>query len=566
MEAQRVFLAGFLMVLVWVFWQAFFFSYSEEGVQGVSADTKDDFVQNQALLEGLFLEPSQSLENEVVLTINNGKFSAEISNARLGSFLQYRLSEPEKRYLGAYTLKNSEEGFYNPSAPVSFLFSKNEGFNVCSPCIEGFYPKNVTVRVNGVLQTESKDIFVDKKTEIDFVDPSTLAKHKITIFPNDFSVAHTYSFDDSSYKKVLWKNGTRPSEKYYWLDDQMSYAMFVGANESDYDWLTGNLETASIDYGADIAWVGTRNKFFMSILKPVSSVSKVSIVPKRDSFFAKKYTRFVEDSPPPASLYDIELYFEDQKDISFESFLAPLEYSIVSSSGINNLDWIMTLGASIFKPISVFILKLITWIKSSLPFGGGYASSLILFAIIVRIITGPLSKRSLESTKKMSEVQPLIKTIQEKHKNDPKKLQMEIMSVYKENKVNPLSGCLLMFLQWPIMIPPFIVFRSAVELRGESFLWLKDLSHPDYILTLPFNIPFLGFGAETGIGLLPILMGFTLFLTMKQTSSSLEGQNKVMLYSMNGMFVFLFNSFPAGLNLYYVVYNVLNYLQQKSKK
>ena len=71
---------------------------------------------------------------------------------------------------------------------------------------------------------------------------------------------------------------------------------------------------------------------------------------------------------------------------------------------------------------------------------------------------------------------------------------------------------------------------------------------------------------ETGIGLLPILMGITLFLTMKQTSASLEGQNKVMMYSMNGMFVLLFNSFPAGLNLYYVVYNLLNYLQQKSSK
>ena len=85
---------------------------------------------------------------------------------------------------------------------------------------------------------------------------------------------------------------------------------------------------------------------------------------------------------------------------------------------------------------------------------------------------------------------------------------------------------------------------------------------------MPFNIPLLGFGNETGIGLLPILMGLTLFLTMRQTAANLEGQNKVMMYSMNGMFVFLFNSFPAGLNLYYVVYNLLNYLQQRktSKK
>jgi YidC/Oxa1 family membrane protein insertase len=165
----------------------------------------------------------------------------------------------------------------------------------------------------------------------------------------------------------------------------------------------------------------------------------------------------------------------------------------------------------------------------------------------------------------MQELQPIIKEIQTKYKSDPKKMQMKIMQTYKEHKANPLSGCLLMFLQWPIMIPPFIIFRSTVELRGESFLWVPDLSLPDYLITLPFKIPIIGFGNETGIGLLPILMGITLFLTMRQTSVGLEGQNKVMMYSMNGMFVLLFNSFPAGLNLYYVVYNLLNYLQQRNR-
>ena len=120
-----------------------------------------------------------------------------------------------------------------------------------------------------------------------------------------------------------------------------------------------------------------------------------------------------------------------------------------------------------------------------------------------------------------------------------------------------------MFLQWPIMIPPFIIFRSAVELRGQSFLWIEDLSQPDYLLYLPLDIPFVGTGEGwTGVGILPFLMGITLFLTMKKTMASADGQNKAMLYGMNGMFVLLFNSFPSGLNLYYVFYNLLNYLHQ----
>ena len=138
------------------------------------------------------------------------------------------------------------------------------------------------------------------------------------------------------------------------------------------------------------------------------------------------------------------------------------------------------------------------------------------------------------------------------------------MSIYKSNGVNPLSGCLLMFLQWPIMVPPFIIFRSAVELRGQGFLWIDDLSQPDYLLYLPFDIPLIGTGEGwTGVGILPVLMGVTLFLTMKKTMATAENQNKALLYGMNGMFVLLFNSFPAGLNLYYVFYNLLNYLHQR---
>ena len=125
-----------------------------------------------------------------------------------------------------------------------------------------------------------------------------------------------------------------------------------------------------------------------------------------------------------------------------------------------------------------------------------------------------------------------------------------------------------MLLQWPIMIPPFILFRSTIELRGEPFLfWIQNLSLPDYMFYLPFHVPLLGIGnGYTGIGLLPILMGITLFLTMKQTSGSMPGQNKAMLYDMNGMFVLLFNSFPSGLNLYYTTYNLMSFIQQRGIK
>jgi len=280
-----------------------------------------------------------------------------------------------------------------------------------------------------------------------------------------------------------------------------------------------------------------------------------------DSVYLKEYKR--TDSP---AVYDTEIYFSESDVVEFDSFLAPLDYSVVKDSEIKNLDDIMTLGFWVLRSISKFIIYIVQWLYGLVSFGG-YGITLILFACLVRLVSWPLTKRSLQATQKMQTVQPLIKEIQEKYKSDPKKLQLKIMETYKEHNVNPLSGCLLMFLQWPIMIPPFIIFRSTVELRAESFLWIKDLSQPDYLIYLPLDIPFLGTGEGwTGVGILPLLMGVTLYLTMKKTMANSDGQNKIMMYTMNGMFVLLFNSFPAGINLYYVFYNILNYLQQTQTK
>ena len=121
----------------------------------------------------------------------------------------------------------------------------------------------------------------------------------------------------------------------------------------------------------------------------------------------------------------------------------------------------MTLGFWPLSEISKFITRTIKFFHASLN-NLGYGYILILFAFAVRLISGPLTKRSMNATQKMQLVQPLIKKAQDKYKSDPKKMQLQIMSIYKQNGVNPLSGCLLMFLQWPIMVPPFIIFRLSL--------------------------------------------------------------------------------------------------------
>ena len=138
------------------------------------------------------------------------------------------------------------------------------------------------------------------------------------------------------------------------------------------------------------------------------------------------------------------------------------------------------------------------------------------------------------------------------------------MGLYKKEGVNPLGGCLPILVQMPLLIALFQVFRKTIEFRGASFLpfWITDLSQPDVLFYLPEGwwIPLYG----NHVAFLPILMGFSIYLTQKLSMATMDPAQKPMMYIMNAFFILIFNGFPSGLNLYYTVYNLLNYFQQKS--
>ena len=210
----------------------------------------------------------------------------------------------------------------------------------------------------------------------------------------------------------------------------------------------------------------------------------------------------------------------------------------------------MTMGWAIIRPISRGIMLLLTALHKYIP---NYGFILILFSVLVKIVVYPLTKKSYQSTRKMQEVQPQIKALREKHKNDPQKLNKATMALYKEFGVNPMGGCLPMLLQMPLLFALFQVFRSTIELRGAPFIfWITDLSAPDTLMEIggfPINI-------------LPLFMAVTMILQQSMMPTQ-AGQQKSMMYAMNIMFLFIFYRFPSGLNLYYTLFNILTILQQK---
>jgi len=230
----------------------------------------------------------------------------------------------------------------------------------------------------------------------------------------------------------------------------------------------------------------------------------------------------------------------------FSVFLGPLEYRELRPLG-RQLDRASPYGW-IFKPIvmpvSVWITQLLLWMHQFLHLG--YGLVLILFGVLVRLALWPLNQKAMMSSVAMQSIQPLMKDIQTRYKDDPTRQQQETMKLYKEHKVNPLGGCLPMLLPFPILIALFFVFANTIEFRGVSFLWLPDLSLRD-----PFYV-------------IPLVMGASMWALSKlgQVGMPPNPQAKMMTTIMPIVMTFMFLNFASGLNLYYAVSNLVSLPQQ----
>ena len=198
-----------------------------------------------------------------------------------------------------------------------------------------------------------------------------------------------------------------------------------------------------------------------------------------------------------------------------------------------------------------------------------WAASIILLTIALRAMMYPLNNWSIRSSIKMQEISPKVKAVQEKYKKDPRKAQTEVMNLYRESGINPLTGCFPVLLQMPFLVGMFYLLKSSFPLRGAVFIpgWISDLSAPDLLFSWGQPIWFIG----NEFHLLPILMGLTMFLQQrfmskapqdpKQLSDS-EKQQKLMGNMMAILFTVMFYNFPSGLNIYFMLSTLLGVGQQ----
>jgi YidC/Oxa1 family membrane protein insertase len=204
------------------------------------------------------------------------------------------------------------------------------------------------------------------------------------------------------------------------------------------------------------------------------------------------------------------------------------------------------------------IAKPLVWLLDFFNrFTHNYGIDIILLTILIKIIFHPLSIMSFKNMAKMQAVQPEIKRLQEKYKNDKARLNQELMQIYKSRGVNPMSGCLPMLPQIPVFFALYKALSGAIELRHAPFLWwINDLSAPENLFS--FHI----MGYEITIRLLPLIMGVTQVIQQKMTPTSTDPMQQKMMMFMPIVFTFIFWGFPSGLVLYWLVYNVASIAQQ----
>ena len=230
---------------------------------------------------------------------------------------------------------------------------------------------------------------------------------------------------------------------------------------------------------------------------------------------------------------------------SFEIYAGPKELSRLRRLG-GNQDSVLNFG--MFGWISEILLWAMNGLKGWL---GSYAAAIIILTLIIKSCLWPIQNKATREMRKMSALSPMMTQLREKYKDDPQKMNEEVMKLYREYGINPLSGCIPMFIQIPIFFGFYAMLGSAIELRNSSFFWIQDLSQPDtigHILGFPIN-------------LLPIIMAFTMVWQMVITPKTGDATQQRMLYFMPVIFLVFCYNYASGLALYWTTQNIFSIVQ-----
>ncbi len=351
---------------------------------------------------------------------------------------------------------------------------------------------------------------------------------------------------------VVWTNGIKFVEENSVDEANFSNASaYMGGEQVIFE--AGDKQR---DLSGSINWIAVRNKYFASIIAPLNPADV------EGAYFDGYNEGIINNGVREYYTAGFIVPFKNTnlETKSFTLYVGPISYRLLKEYN-NNYEAIVDFGGFfglkfIIRPISEFVLlPLFNFLHGLIP---NYGVVIIVFALIIKIAVYPLTKTSFKSMKKMQLLQPKMTEIREKFKDDPQKVNKEMMKLYSTYGINPMGGCFPLLLQMPIFIALWGLFQAAIELRQQPFIsYITDLSRPDILVNLyPFE--FMGISHISGLA---VLMGVTTFIQQKMTIK--DPKQKAMVYVMPPMLTLLFMSFPSGLNLYYFMFNLFSIAQQQ---
>ena len=357
-----------------------------------------------------------------------------------------------------------------------------------------------------------------------------------------------------------WHQTLARNEKGRTFEERNSaiYYKYVGEGPDDLN--SGKDDSEELN--GRVKWVAFKNQFFSSVLIPRDAFTLGRVESKNlDS------DRYLKDMDLAATL---PYTTADGAGPAFDFYFGPNDYPLLSDLSETlagegddlELTRLIPLGWGLFRYINTWIvIPVFTFLSS---FISSYGIIILLLTIFIKLIIFPFTYKSYKSQAKMRVLQPEIKQINEKYpgQENAMKRQQETMALYSRCGASPFSGCLPMLFQMPVLIAMFSFFPSAIELRGQSFLWAHDLSAPDFIVTLPFSIPFYG----NGVSLFCLLMTIVNIVYMRINMQNQPGGDsmpgmKLMMYFMPVMFLFIFNDYASGLSYYYFLSLLITIVQ-----
>lgn len=478
------------------------------------------------------------------ITVRHDLFTAELSTQG-GTFRSFALTE--------YTKAESD-------APVQIVDTTKAGalgLVFTSPNSRIYDSRSFSFETEAPSVVNVGDAPVDVVFTANVGDGSLELRY--TFQPGDYEVGlqvtkrNADSFTTRDGYELVWNGGIPFAEDNIDQSSQRTGAYARSGGEVESVVLTGDAYVEQTLRG-DVDWVAVKNKYFTVAVLPDGETRGAELIGERFGDIGEAYLRhdYVASLMMPA--------VSDGTD-SYRLYMGPIKYNRLNDYDADLYDMVdygWDFFEALTRPLAKFIfIPVFNLLGGVLP---NYGLVIIILAILIKLLVYPLTKTSFKSMAKMKELQPRMEAIKEKYPDDPQKQQQAMMKMYKETGVNPLGGCLPMLLQYPIIIALWQFLPQAIEIRQQGFLWAADLSAPDVILRLPFEIPFYG----DFVAGFTLLMGISMVVQMRiQMNPGSNPQAKIFTYVMPIMIFVIFNGLAAGLNLYYLCYNVLTAAQQQ---